>query len=267
MPSPCDANHAPEVPLPSSFAPLPWPSEPPAAGNGRTRASGVYDRLRRDILECRLKPGARLRFEELRASYDVGLSPLREALMKLAAERLVMLEEHKGFRVAPISRDDLLDVAGMRKELEATAIRRSIERGDDSWEAQIVASVHQLAKRTKIGADGLVDNEWEIRHRAFHQALVAACGSPWLLHFRDLLYDQADRYRRLSVQYLRTPRDDLGEHRGIADAVLARDADAATRLIRQHFDRTVQTVLAGDSTLFEETAREMGAEDTGRRRA
>ena len=219
---------------------------------GRTRMSGIYELLRRDILECRLKPGMRLRFEELRALYEIGLSPLREALMKLASDGLVVLEAHKGFRVAPVSRSDLLDITFMRKEFDATGIKLSIEKGDDAWEASIVASLHELSKKPKLGSEGLLDGEWEKRHRAFHLTLVSACGSPWLLHFREQLYDQADRYRRLSVQYLREPRDHLGEHREIAEATLARDADAAVFLIRRHLDRTIQILLAADEILSPE---------------
>ncbi len=219
---------------------------------GRTRMSGIYELLRRDILECRLKPGVRLRFEELRALYEIGLSPLREALMKLASDGLVVLEEHKGFRVAPVSRSDLLDITFMRKEFDAMGVRLSIEKGDDAWESSILASLHELSKKPKLGPDGLVDAEWEKRHRAFHLTLVSACGSPWMLHFREQLYDQADRYRRLSVQYLREPRDHLAEHREIAEAALARDSDAAVFLIRRHLDRTVQILLAADGVLSAE---------------
>lgn len=216
---------------------------------GRTRTSGVYEVLRRDILECRLKPGARLPFEELRTRYDSGLSPLREALMMLASDGLVVLEEHKGFRVAPVSRSDLLDITFMRKELDALAIRLSIEKGDDAWESGVVGTLHELSKKPKVGPDQLLDAEWEKRHRAFHLSLVSACGSPWLLHFRDQLYDKADRYRRLSVQYLREPRDHLGEHRNIADAVVARDAEAAVFLIKRHLDRTIQILLTADGVI------------------
>ncbi|MBA4789591.1 MAG: FCD domain-containing protein [Rhizobiales bacterium] len=217
----------------------------PAAERGsRTRSAGVYEELRHDIVGCRWKPGARLRFEELKAHYEVGLSPLREALMKLASDGLVQLEEHKGFRVSPVSRAGLLDITNMRKELESMAIRLSIANGDDRWEAGIVAALHELAKRRKIGADGLVDDEWEARHHAFHDALTAASGSEWLQRFRSQLYDQADRYRRVAIHYLHAPRDDLVEHREIADAVLARDAEAAVFLARRHLERTCQILLS-----------------------
>ncbi len=218
---------------------------------GKTRTSEIYGELRKDILECRLKPGARLRSDELKAQYDIGLSPLREALMKLASDGLVVLEEHKGFRVASVSKSDLLDVTFLRKELDSTGIKLSIEKGGDRWEANIVAALHELSRRKKIGDDGLIDSEWEVRHRAFHYSLVAACGSPWLLHFRDQLYDLADRYRRLSVQYLQAARDDLAEHQEIASAVLARDTDASVFLIRRHLDATIRIVLAGDPALFD----------------
>jgi GntR family transcriptional regulator, carbon starvation induced regulator len=218
----------------------------------RTRAGGVYADLRRDIVRGRWKPSARLRLEELRACYDVGLSPLREALMKLGSEELLVLEEHKGFRVAPVSRARLLDITNMRKELETIAIRQSIANGDDRWESGIVASLHELGKRKKLGPDGLVDDEWELRHRSFHDSLDAASGSEWLERFRSQLYDQADRYRRLAVQYLLAPRDDLAEHQEIGTAVLARDVEGSTYLIRRHLDRTCQILLAaGSPTIFE----------------
>lgn len=220
-------------------------------GAFRTLAGGVYGELRRDIVRGRWEPNAWLRMEELKGAYNVGLSPLREALMKLTADGMIILEEHKGFRVAPVSRAELLDITNIRKELEAMAIKLSIANGSDRWESAIVGSLHELGKRAKIGPDGLVDDEWERRHHAFHDALTAASGSVWLQRFRSQLYDQADRYRRLAVHYMRTPRDDLAEHQELANAVLARDAEAAPFLIRRHLDRTCQILLQGSPQIFE----------------
>src|SRR5262245_43084775 len=107
--------------------------------SSRTLASDVFERLRADILECRLAPGTKLRFKDMRARYRAGLSPLREALMRLAADDLVILEDHKGFRVAPVSQEELVDLAMTWFELEALGIRRSIRKGDDRWAANIKA--------------------------------------------------------------------------------------------------------------------------------
>lgn len=216
------------------------------AGEGKTLMASVYDRLRADIVDGIRRPGDKMRFEELRESYGVGLSPLREALTRLASEKLVILEEHKGFRVAPISRRDLQDLLFMRQEVEVLGIRRSIERGDDQWEAGIVAAIHALSKRQSLTPDGHIDPEWENRHRSFHDSLVAACDSPRLLLFREQLTDHADRYRRLSHHYYSAGRDHLGEHQAIADAVVSRHADEAEKMIREHLARTVEIILSGD---------------------
>ena len=222
----------------------------PPATSRTSGGIGVYRKLRRDIVRARWLPGARLRFEELKAFYGVGLSPLREALMKLASDGLVELEEHKGFHVAPVSKTGLLDITNMRKELESMAIQLSIEHATDRWEAGIVAAMHELGKSKMLGSDGLMDDEWEQRHRAFHTALTAACGSVWLARFRLQLYDQADRYRRLSKKYSTAPRDSIGEHRAIMEATIAHDIPAAVYLIRRHIDITCQTLLSADKLIF-----------------
>src|SRR4029079_12386032 len=93
------------------------PKQKPPRAN-RTLTSDVFDRLRTDIVHCHLRPNSRLLFRDLRATYDSGMSPLREALMRLAADGLVVLEDHKGFRVAPVSRAELVDITSTRCELE-----------------------------------------------------------------------------------------------------------------------------------------------------
>ena len=96
------------------------------------------------------------------------MSPLREALMRLVAEGLVVLEDHKGFRVAPASREEMIDIANTLVELEALAIRMACEKGDDHWEAGIVARYHELTKRPMFAEDGSLDEEW----RAIVEALL-----------------------------------------------------------------------------------------------
>ncbi len=143
----------------------------------RTLTSDLFDRIRLDILHCRLQPGSRLLFRDLRSIYGSGQSPLREALMRLASEQLVVLEDHKGFRVAPVSPEEALDIANSRCELEGLAVRMAIRKGDDRWESNIIARFHELSKRATYAADGKLDPEWERRHDAFHQALYAGVRS------------------------------------------------------------------------------------------
>ena len=81
-----------------------------------------------------------------------------------------------------------------------------------------------------------------LRHRIFHRALVNACGSRWLLGFRDVLHEQSERYRRLSIRRNRQPRDVEAEHAAIVHAVLARNADAAVAALTTHFLTTMHFV-------------------------
>jgi len=220
--------------------------EPP----GRTLASNVFERLRHDILQCRLRPGTRLRFAELRLRYGVGTSPLREALVRLAADGLVVLEDHRGFHVAPVSKAKLLDITFMRKELESKALVLGIQNADEQWEARVLAAYHALARRSEPDRNGAMDPEWESRHGAFHFALVSGCGSDWLLRFRGILFDQWDRYRRLSIKFDKEHRDFMREHRELMEAALERDADAATYLMNRHITMSTRVLLAADPALF-----------------
>lgn len=216
---------------------------------GPTRTAEILETLRDDIIEARLEPGRRLRFDELRASYDIGISPLREALMHLASEGLVVAEQRKGYRVAPVSDDDLQEIARLRGEFDAIAIRDSIALGDEQWEGSVLAAFHALSKRSKIGADGEVDRDWERLHIQFHGTLVAQCPLPKLHAFRSILELQARRYRRIAVHYLRAPRDDLGEHEALKDAALARDTNLAAELIKAHYRRTIEIIREGSTSL------------------
>lgn len=206
----------------------------------------VFNLLRQDILTGRLRPGERLRAETLRQRYDVGGSPVREALMRLEAEDFVVLEQNKGFRVAGVSAEHLQDLSRTRVEIEGLALKWSIAKGGVDWESAIVASMHRLASVPKhLDAEGQQRNlDWLRYHREFHAALVAACDSAVLAGIRDHLFDQAERYVALSISVGGEVRDDVSEHQGIMEAALARDTELALALNRRHIERTTKKLLA-----------------------
>lgn len=207
-------------------------------GAPSTRTSEVLPRLREDLLAGELPPGHRLRLAALRSHYQVGLTPLREALFQLLAEGLVTMEDQRGFRVAPVSRADLADLTEQRVFIESRALRLSIELGDLEWESRVAAAHHRLAGTAMLdGSGAALTPAWVDAHRTFHRVLVEACGSPWLLHFRDVLSDQTERYRRWSAR--KEPgRDVAGEHRDLAEAVLARDPARAVERLGAHYRLT-----------------------------
>jgi DNA-binding GntR family transcriptional regulator len=209
-----------------------------AKQSGKTLSESAYDSLRDDIVGGRLEPEAKLRIEELRQQYGTGASPLREALNRLAGEGLVTAEGQRGFKVAPISMKDLKDITRLRIMLECEAIRESMQHGNDDWEANIVAAFHRLSK---VESSDRVFPEWERRNQEFHEALIGACDSAWLLKFRGTLYEQHKRYRLISILEQDESRDVPAEHEAIMEAVLARDEKRAFAATELHIMRTVET--------------------------
>jgi DNA-binding GntR family transcriptional regulator len=207
-------------------------------------------KLRADIVSARLPPGDRLRFHELRARYGVGVGPLREALSHLVADGFVRLQKQRGYSVAPLSDDDLRDVATMRQYIDVLALRRSIANGDLDWEARVVASFHRLSKIDICakGSTNTLNDAWETEHRVFHFSLISACKSPLLLQYHRNLFDMSERYRRLSFTAAPEARDVAREHQRIMDATLSRDSDRACQLLEKHIALTANMVASWNKT-------------------
>jgi len=206
----------------------------------------LVGQLRTDIVHARYRADEPLRFRALADCYGASVSTLREALARLAGECLVEFRPNQGFRVAAVSVEDLIDVMQARSEIECVALRQSIEGGDDHWEAAIVAAHHRLLRtQSRLeGGNGEAANEWEVRHREFHQALIAGCRSRWLIRFCDMLRIQCDRYRHLvSVPPSTYPRL-VVHHQPMMEAALAREQDKACRLLATHFEESANVILA-----------------------
>jgi DNA-binding GntR family transcriptional regulator len=207
-------------------------------------ASTLTFRLRDAILRGVFAPNAKLRLEELGASYGVSLSPVREALLRLTGEGFVVSEDQRGFRVAEASAKNLEEVTALRSHLEPFALRLAIERGDAKWEENLVVVFHRLTRiEEKNGFVPFLD-EWEQTHREFHLGLVAGCGMPMLVQFCSMLHDQSDRYRRLFLKQRPPQRNVAKEHAAMVEAVLSRNADKACALLLQHSQRTGAAVQA-----------------------
>lgn len=219
-------------------------SDPREADEPKTLVEAAYKRLRRDIIEGMHPPGEKLRVEHLKEQYDVGAGTLREALLLLVTDALVVGQGQRGFRVAPISLADFEDITRTRVLLETEALRQAIARGNEEWEAGLVGAFHRLSRAEQKLAehDPGATEDWEKRNRAFHEALIAACPSRWIRHFQHILYQQSERYRRISLFRQPIPRDIHAEHQALVDATLARDATRATSILSEHILRTLDAV-------------------------
>jgi len=211
----------------------------------KTMSDLAYQRVREDIISGTLKPGEKLKVADMVERYDVGASPLREALARLSAAYLVVFEGQRGFAVAPVSAKELKELSELRQMIENLALRRSIEVGDEAWESRIVAAYYRLQKadqRVADAPDAAALSEWEERNRDFHEALTSSCDSEWLLRLQKLFYAQHERYRRLSLIHRRPSREIDKEHKALLDACLSRNADVAVKIMDDHIGKTVQSL-------------------------
>lgn len=213
----------------------------------RSLASIAAEKIRIDIVRGILKPGEKLRIQTLCERYGINASAIREALSRLVTDDLVEAVDQRGFRVYPISRQDLLDLTQTRIDIESQALTKAIERGDAEWEAQLLAAYHRLSKCAPPRLDTLHANapgSWEVLHRQFHETLLLGCGSRWLISICRALHEKSDRYRSLSEGYTQpSQRDALAEHRQLLDAALIRNAALARSHLADHFTRTTQIIL------------------------
>ncbi|MDP2679099.1 MAG: FCD domain-containing protein [Rhodoferax sp.] len=214
--------------------------------DNRSLTSRAFEQLRADIIGATLRPNERLRIQALSERYGVGATAIREALSRLVPDGLVVVEDQRGFCVAPMSREELLDLTRTRIDVESLAIRYALERDDIQWESDLISAFHRLS-RTPPPTDPDKQVAWAEAHRQFHMVLIAGSGSPSLVRLCSLLYDQSERYRNFAnVQRESSGRNIGAEHKELLDAALARDADTLTKLLASHFSRTTEIIQNAD---------------------
>ena len=207
-------------------------------------AAQILESLTNDIIQGKYSPRQKLHIKTLKDRYNVGTSPLREALSQLIAKDLVISENQRGFYVSDISIEDLTDIYQARAKIESLCIEMAIEKGDDFWEANLIAASHRLNKYSKSNKIDM--GEWQSRHAAFHEALVAGCMSPRLFQIRDSLFEKSTRYRNLwlreNVTNTAALKINQNEHAALLILALERDKKGAKRLIEAHIMTPVEII-------------------------
>jgi GntR family transcriptional regulator, carbon starvation induced regulator len=219
------------------------PPEPPATDPAEklTSATMVYGQLRRDILNGTMRPGQKLQIEQVAQRYDSGINPVREALNRLSAERLVDRRDQRGFSVPPLTLRDFRDLVQARCWIESIALEQSILHRTRAWEDEIITTHYRLDREPIRLADEGSDNAaWEALHRAFHSALIACCGSAWITVFCRDMRDHAERYRFASMSSCYPRRNSREEHSLIMEATLDGDVPLAVARLTEHYRLTLE---------------------------
>jgi len=196
----------------------------------RGASADVHDWLRDEILSGRLRPGQTLSENELAQRFGVSRTPVREALIRLESESLVLVRPQVGTAVAPIDLDAVADGQFMREAIECRTVALAARRVSAADARELRAQLREQA-RAAAGGD----------HAAFiplddrmHQKLVAMAGRPRIWRAVEDVKAQLDRVRFLSLEdpgWLATIHR---QHEEIVECVLAGDADGAAAAMERH---------------------------------
>lgn len=184
--------------------------------------------LRATILDGRLAIGARLNEVHLSKALGISRGPLREALRRLSSEGLVEIVPHRGAFVSSFSPRQLQELYELRIALECHAARLVAEREDRSGVDELAAELDSAARRLDQ-EDSPYPPEQD-----FHGTLLRLADSAELLEAAGSVTARISLARAKSARQPARARAALEEHRGVLAALIAGDADEATRLLRAH---------------------------------
>jgi DNA-binding GntR family transcriptional regulator len=209
----------------------------------RSRASdAVYEALRSAILSPMFEPGQRLNVPELAQQLDVSLTPVKDALARLAAEELVEIRPRSGTFVTGVSAEDVADTFEIRAALESLAAESVVARANNDDIAQLRALFEAMSV---VESDEPTWAEHERRNREFHAWIVRCSRNRKLIAMYESLHahiqiarihrGETDWRQRLSVEH--------EEHAAIVRAIEQRSAQAAVRAVRRHLARAADSLV------------------------
>jgi len=222
--------------------------------NTPAQEPAVLQRIRHAILDGEWPPEHRLAPAALATRFDTSTTVIREALTRLTGEHLVESRTNRGFFIPRLNLREFNDLTQLRCATETLALRLAIERGDLLWEESLLAAHHRMLRTPRQPGTGKVgfNEEWRVAHWAFHQALLAGCGCETMLRIAATLAQSTDLYRRWAASaVVDAKRDVEHEHRELLDAALARDAERATALLREHLEETARILTAAGLRLVD----------------
>lgn len=193
----------------------------------------AFEALRRQIISLELEPGQRLNLDKLAADFGISPTPLREALNRLAAQRMIKIEAYRGFVVEPLlTVDEISSLCSIRYLLESHALKEALPKmadADVTELADIVREMDELIARKPFNA-----LEFNVLDQMLHRKIVAKAGNPFLEDAYAALnvHVQIARLFQLRAIQHSSPAND--EHRELIAAIAARDHKSAHHALKNH---------------------------------
>ncbi len=213
----------------------------PAGGQPPTLTEWADQRLRASILQGDFGPGDTLVISTLAEQLGLSATPLREALRKLAAEGLVVLQSHGSARVAEVDLQEANEIYELRLILEPMALERAVAAGDAGYRERVEVAW------TSLDAERIAPASV---HAGFHRALLSTCDSAWLLQLATMLSDRAGLMMTIGMPDRPSDYRTAEAHRTLMELAIAGDATGAAKELRRHLSTTLavlHTVLSGPS--------------------
>ncbi|HEX5595571.1 MAG TPA: GntR family transcriptional regulator [Micromonosporaceae bacterium] len=206
----------------------------------RTLVDTATARLHEAILTGELPAGMPLRLNEMADLLGMSMSPVREAIRRLAALGLVEIVPHKGAWVVPLTVDDAIDTHETRMSLESILTERAALRftPDDVHRARTALDKHLAALERGDNTAA------RLAHTEYHFTIYRAAGSRWLLRGLQPVWENSERYRFATLTPGSSNPDRVREHLAILDACAANDPEGAVLAVRRHIQHATDRVIA-----------------------
>lgn len=194
------------------------------------RSESLSELIEEQIATGARSPGSRLDEQELAAEFGVSRTPIREALIQLAAVGLVEMRPRRGAIVADLGAARLCEMFEVMAELEAMCARLAARRIDDAEQKQLLKA-HKACEAARDAQD---PDEYYRLNEVFHQSIYTASHNGFLAEQADALHRRLRPYRRLQLRVRNRMQTSYSEHQAIVDAILAGDGDLAAETLRRH---------------------------------
>lgn len=213
----------------------------PNRSNKGRKSDVAYERLRSAIIRAEMAPGSAIEEAELMRRLKVGRTPVREALLRLAHEDLVLVAPQRGYFVSSTSATDFFHLNEFRLESEVLACRLAAVR----IAATELAEFAELLAEAREGIrDGWKDHEWHLDiDERVHQITAKAAGNPYLSRTLNRLYALSVRSLYVSKIPITLVQDEIENYTNLYAALEARDPERAAAAMNRHLDWSILQVL------------------------
>ena len=222
------------------------PTSPPAdeAPSIKLEADRAYVDLRNRIVTLSLAPGTVLREDELMRDLEVGRTPLREAVKRLALENLVAVQPRRGTFVSPVEASDIENISEVRAELEGYAAELASQRLDDGHRAAAEALLREVEDLADSG-----DQDWLMRFdERIHRFTWEAAGNPYLMQTLERYFTHSLRIWYLVLNRLPGLGHAVHDQTQLLEAVLDRNGPHARTIMREHVLAFQREIIAAFSS-------------------